>query len=127
MRMLIGTAANFFAGYSSGRGSGFLGTLFGWALLVGGGYLLVSHWDSITVWMHSLNIVRGLDGYEDMSNGFIFVCLVVSAFIFMLLLPVFAILIVVAVVLMNIIVCNLVLLTSPSTYTKKINKGSEWE
>ncbi|QWI46950.1 membrane protein [Bacillus mycoides] len=127
MRMLFGTAANFFAGYSSGRGSGFLGTLFGWALFLGGGYLLVEHWDSITAWMHSLNIVRGLDGYEDMSNGFIFVCLVVSAFIFMLLLPVFAILIVVAVVLMNIVVCNLVLLTSPSTYTKQKNKESEWE
>ncbi|TKI79224.1 hypothetical protein FC701_32435, partial [Bacillus mycoides] len=60
-------------------------------------------------------------------NGFIFVCLVVSAFIFMLLLPVFAILIVVAVVLMNIVVCNLALLTSPSTYTKQKNKESEWE
>ncbi|WP_215586338.1 hypothetical protein [Bacillus mycoides] len=51
MRMLFGTAANFFAGYSSGRGSGFLGTLFGWALFLGGGYLLVEHWDTITVWM----------------------------------------------------------------------------
>ncbi|MGW5955860.1 hypothetical protein [Bacillus mycoides] len=127
MRMLFGTAANYFAGYSSGRGSGFLGTLFGWALLVGGGYLLVSHWDSITVWMHSLNIVRGLDGYEDMSNGFIFVCLVVSAFIFMLLLPIFAIVLIVGLIFMNIVVCTLVLLTTPSTYTKKKNEESEWE
>ncbi|MCQ6535924.1 MULTISPECIES: hypothetical protein [Bacillus cereus group] len=127
MRMLFGTAANFFAGYSSGRGSGFLGTLFGWTLLVGGGYLLVSHWDSITVWMHSLNIVRGLDGYEDMSNGFIFVCLVVSAFIFMLLLPIFAIVLIVGLIFMNIVVCTLVLLTTPSTYIKKKNEESEWE
>ncbi|WOA60576.1 hypothetical protein [Bacillus mycoides] len=127
MRMLFGTAANFFAGYSSGRESGFLGTLFGWALFFGGGYLLVEHWDAITVWMHSLNIVQGLDGYEDMSNGFIFVCLVVSAFIFMLLLPIFAIVLIVGLIFMNIVVCTLVLLTTPSTYTKKKNKESEWE
>ncbi|MGE8057551.1 hypothetical protein ACQKOD_27500 [Bacillus mycoides] len=127
MRMLFGTAANFFAGYSSGRGLGFLGTLFGWALFLDGGYLLVEHWDSITVWMHSLNIVQGLDGYEDMSNGFIFVCLVVSAFIFMLLLPIFAIVLIVGLIIMNIVVCTLVLLTTPSTYTKKKNKESEWE
>lgn len=125
--MLFGTAANFFAGYSSGRGSGFLGTLFGWALFLVGGYLLVEHWDAITVWMHSLNIVQGLDGYEDMSNGFIFVCLVVSAFIFMLLLPIFAIVLIVGLIFMNIVVCTLVLLTTPSTYTKKKNEGSEWE
>ncbi len=72
MRMLIGTAANFVSGYYIGRNSGLLGTLLGWAFLLGGGYLLIENWDSITVWMHSLNIVRGLDGYEDMSNGFIF-------------------------------------------------------
>lgn len=85
----------------------------------GGGYLLVEHWDSITVWMHSLNIVQGLDGYEDMSNGFIFVCLVVSAFIFMMLLPIFAIVLIVGLIIMNIVVCTLVLLTTPSTYTKR--------
>lgn len=85
MRLLFGTAVNYFAGYSSGRGSGLLGTLFGWALLVGSGYLLITNWDSITVWMHSLNIVQGLDGYEDMSNGFIFICWVVSGFILILL------------------------------------------
>ncbi|OUC03731.1 hypothetical protein BK784_01900 [Bacillus thuringiensis serovar medellin] len=127
MRMLIGTAANYFAGYSSGRGSGLLGTLFGWALLVGSGYLLITNWDSITVWMHSLNIVRGLDGYEDMSNGFIFICLVVSGFIFILLSPIFIILLIVCFVLMNIVACTLVLLTSPSTYIKKKDKESEWE
>ncbi|MCU5643252.1 hypothetical protein AB3U43_00255 (plasmid) [Bacillus cereus] len=127
MRMLIGTAANYFAGYSSGRGSGLLGTLFGWALLVGSGYLLITNWDSITVWMHSLNIVRGLDGYEDMSNGFIFICLVLSGFIFILLSPIFVILLIVSFVLMNIVACTLVLLTSPSTYIKKKDKENEWE
>ncbi|MGF1436812.1 hypothetical protein ACQUW6_21465 [Bacillus thuringiensis] len=127
MRMLIGTAANYFAGYSSGRGSGLLGTLFGWALLVGSGYLLITNWDSITVWMHSLNIVQGLDGYEDMSNGFIFICLVVSGFIFILLSPIFFILLIVCFVLMNIVACTLVLLTSPSTYIKKKDKENEWE
>ncbi|WP_144489425.1 hypothetical protein [Bacillus thuringiensis] len=127
MRMLIGTAANYFAGYSSGRGSGLLGTLFGWALLVGSGYLLITNWDSITVWMHSLNIVQGLDGYEDMSNGFIFICLVVSGFIFILLSPIFVILLIVCFVLMNIVACTLVLLTSPSTYKKKKDKENEWE
>ncbi|PEC57697.1 hypothetical protein CON91_31810, partial [Bacillus wiedmannii] len=76
MRMLIGTAANFVSGYYIGRNSGLLGTLLGWAFLLGGGYLLIENWDSITVWMHSLNIVQGLDGYGDMSNGFIFICLV---------------------------------------------------
>lgn len=125
--MLIGTAANFVLGYSVGRGSGLLGTLFGWTLFLGGGYLLVENWDAITVWMHSLNIVRGLDGYEDMSNGFIFVCLVVSAVIFMLLLPIFAIVLIVGLIFMNIVVCTLVLLTTPSTYTKKKNEESEWE
>lgn len=118
MRLLFGTAANYFAGYSSGRGSGLLGTLFGWALLVGSGYLLITNWDSITVWMHSLDIVTGLDGYEDMSNGFIFICLIVSAFIFMLLLPVFAIVLMVGVVFLNIVICTIVLLVSPSTYKK---------
>ena len=127
MRMLIGTAANYFAGYSSGRGSGLLGTLFGWALLVGSGYLLITNWDTITVWMHSLNIVRGLDGYEDMSNGFIFICLVLSGFIFILLSPIFVILLIVSFVLMNIVACTLVLLTSPSTYIKKKDKENEWE
>ncbi len=87
MRMLIGTAANFVSGYYIGRNSGLLGTLLGWAFLLGGGYLLIENWDSITVWMHSLNIVQGLDGYEDMSNGFIFICLVVSGFILILLSP----------------------------------------
>jgi nitric oxide reductase large subunit len=118
MRLLFGTAANYFAGYSSGRGSGLLGTIFGWALLVGGGYLLITNWDSITVWMHSLDIVTGLDGYEDMSNGFIFICLLVSGFIFMLLLPVFAIVLIVGVVFLNIVICTIVLLVSPSTYKK---------
>lgn len=78
MRMLIGTAANFVSGYYIGRNFGLLGTLLGWAFLLGGGYLLIENWDNITVWMHSLNIVRGLDGYEDMSNGFIFICLVLT-------------------------------------------------
>lgn len=71
MRMLIGTAANYVSGYYIGRNSGLLGTLLGWAFLLGGDYLLIENWDSITVWMHSLNIVQGLDGYEDMSNSFI--------------------------------------------------------
>lgn len=77
--------------------------------------------------MHSLNIVRGLDGYEDMSNGFVFICLVVSGFIFILLSPIFVILLVICFVLMNIVACTLVLLTSPSTYIKKKDKESEWE
>lgn len=127
MRLLFGTAANYFAGYSSGRGSGLLGTLFGWALLVGSGYLLITNWDSITVWMHSLDIVTGLDGYEDMSNGFIFICLIVSAFIFMLLLPVFAIVLIVGVIFLNIVICTIVLLASPSTYKKNKDVESEWE
>ncbi|MCU5570865.1 hypothetical protein OCA42_13315 [Bacillus cereus] len=127
MRMIIGTAANFVSGYYIGRNSGLLGTLLGWAFLFGGGYLLIENWDSITVWMHSLNIVRGLDGYEDMSNGFIFICLVVSGFIFILLSPIFIILLIVCFVLMNIVACTLVLLTSPSTYIKKKDKESEWE
>lgn len=127
MRLLFGTAAKYFAGYSSGRGSGLLGTLFGWALLVGSGYLLITNWDSITFWMHSLNIVKGLDGYEDMRNGFIFICLVVSGFILILLSPIFVILLVICFVLMNIVACTLVLLTSPSTYIKKKHKESEWE
>ncbi|MBH0348009.1 hypothetical protein BK731_18830 [Bacillus thuringiensis serovar muju] len=127
MRLLFGTAANYFAGYSSGRGSGLLGTLFGWALLVGSGYLLITNWDSITVWMHSLDIVTGLDGYEDMSNGFIFICLIISAFIFMLLLPVFAIILIVGVVFLNIVICTIVLLVSPSTYKKNKDVESEWK
>ncbi|MGR9632799.1 hypothetical protein ACU82A_00600 [Bacillus cereus] len=127
MRLLFGTAANYFAGYSSGRGSGFLGTLLGWALLVGSGYLLITNWDSITVWMHGLDIVTGLDGYEDMSNGFIFICLIVSAFIFMLLLPVFAIVFIVGVVFLNIVICTIVLLVSPSTYKKNKDVESEWK
>ncbi|CUB41149.1 hypothetical protein [Bacillus cereus] len=127
MRMLIGTAANFVSGYYIGRNSGLLGTLLGWAFLLGGGYLLIENWDSITVWMHSLNIVQGLDGYEDMSNGFIFICLVVSGFILILLSPIFIILLIVCFVLMNIVACTLVLLTSPSTYIKKKDKKSEWE
>lgn len=89
-----------------------------WALLIGSGYLLITNWDSITVWMHSLDIVTGLDGYEDMSNGFIFICLLVSGFIFMLLLPVFAIILIVGVVFLNIVICTIVLLVSPSTYKK---------
>ncbi|HDR4483917.1 TPA: hypothetical protein QCQ09_005634 [Bacillus cereus] len=117
MRMLIGTAANFVSGYYIGRNSGLLGTLLGWAFLLGGGYLLIENWDSITVWMHSLNIVQGLDGYEDMSNGFILI----------LLSPIFVILLVVCFVLMNIVACTLVLLTSPSTYIKKKDKENEWE
>ncbi|PFF27588.1 hypothetical protein [Bacillus thuringiensis] len=125
MKLLFGTAANYFAGYSSGRGSGLLGTLFGWALLVGSGYLLITNWDSITVWMHSLDIVTGLDGYEDMSNGFIFICLLVSGFIFMLLLPVFAIVLIVSVVFLNIVICTIVLLVSPSTYKKNKDLESE--
>ncbi|MGE7975737.1 hypothetical protein ACQKOK_23140 [Bacillus cereus] len=127
MRLLFGTAANYFAGYSSGRGSGFLGTLFGWALLIGSGYLLITNWDSITVWMHSLDIVTGLDGYEDMSNEFIFICLLVSGFIFMLLLPVFAIVLIVGVVFLNIVICTIVLLVSPSTYKKTKDVESEWK
>lgn len=95
--------------------------------LLGGGYLLIENWDSITVWMHSLNIVQGLDGYEDMSNSFIFICLVVSGFILILLSPIFIILIIVCFVLMNIVACTLVLLTSPSTYIKKKDKENEWE
>ncbi|WP_448160736.1 hypothetical protein [Bacillus cereus] len=127
MRLLFGTVANYFAGYSSGRGSGLLGTIFGWALLVGSGYLLITNWDSITVWMHSLDIVTGLDGYEDMSNGFIFICLLVSGFIFMLLLPVFAIVLIVGVVFLNIVICTIVLLVSPSTYKKNKDVESEWK
>ncbi|MFD3218898.1 hypothetical protein [Bacillus sp. BR_7a] len=127
MRLLFGTAANYFAGYSSGRGSELLGTLFGWALLVGSGYLLITDWDSITVWMHSLDIVTGLDGYEDMSNGFIFICLLVSSFIFMLLLPVIAIVLIVGVVFLNIVICTIVLLVSPSTYKKNKDVESEWK
>jgi hypothetical protein len=118
MRLLFGTQTNYFAGYSSGRGSGLLGTIFGWALLVGSGYLLITNWDSITVWMHSLDIVTGLDGYEDMSNGFIFICLLVSVLFIMLLLPVFAIVLIVGVVFLNIVICTIVLLVSPSTYKK---------
>ncbi|MCU5187319.1 hypothetical protein OCA11_24225 [Bacillus cereus] len=48
MRMLIGTAANFVSGYYIGRNSGLLGTLLGWAFLLGGGYLLI--WVSPAFW-----------------------------------------------------------------------------
>ncbi|ACO25666.1 hypothetical protein AS54_5529 (plasmid) [Bacillus cereus 03BB102] len=41
MRMIFGTAVNYFAGYSPGRSSEFLGILFGEA--VGGGYLLITN------------------------------------------------------------------------------------
>ncbi len=88
---------------------------------------MITNWDSITVWMHSLDIVTGLDGYEDMSNGFIFICLLVSGFIFMLLLPVFAIVLIVGVVFLNIVICTIVLLVSPSTYKKNKDVESEWK
>lgn len=125
MRTLFGAAANYYVGYRNGESSGFLGTILGWALFIGGGYLLVEHWDSIMSWMHSLSIVQGLEG---MSNGFIFVCVVITGFILLALLPVFGVVAVVAWILFDILTSTIAwLILTTFKLIPDVNKGNESE